>query len=353
MQNNDYTMLPIPKAKKLIAMTLAAGIVPMLHGSPAIGKSSVVAELAKKANLMLLDERLTSYDAAEMNGLLNFNADRSRSQFIPMENFPLDTDELPINPETGVAYSGWLLLLDELPSASRAVMAAAYKLILDRKVGKRNLHPKCFIVAAGNLDTDNAIVNQMGTALKSRMVNYYLQPDLQHWLEFMQKADRLDYRIPAFLAYKSDLFFNFSPDTTDDTFGSPRTWEMLSKQIRTMKSVGWDELALVCGTVGAAAGREFVAFVEYFGKLPSIGEITANPTSARIPAEMSFQYALAGMLGVETKRSNAKEVFQYIDRLNPEFQFITVRGMVAAKSDAIDSKEMNAWIGRFGDQMWG
>lgn len=346
-------MLPLNKAKKLIAVTLAAGIVPMMHGSPAIGKSSVAAEIAEKSNLLLLDERLTAYDAAEMNGLLNFNSDRSRSQFIPMENFPLEGDELPINAATGKPYSGWLLLLDELPSASRAVMAAAYKLILDRKVGKHNLHSKCYMIAAGNLETDNAIVNSMGTALKSRMVNYYLVPELNSWKEIMSKQNRIEYRVSSFLSYKPDLFFNFSPETTEDTYGSPRTWEMLSKQLAKLPKVGWEELGLVTGTVGVAAGREFVAFIEYFDKIPSIKEIVANPEGTRIPPELSFKYALAGMLGQFADKQNSVQVFKYLSRLDPEFQIVSVRIMVTNKKIDLDSSEMRKWQNDFANNLWG
>ena len=49
--------------------------------------------------------------------------------------------------------------MDEFNSALPSVQAACYKLVLDRMVGQHHLHKKCFIVACGNKETDNAIVD--------------------------------------------------------------------------------------------------------------------------------------------------------------------------------------------------
>jgi len=361
---NNFVFTPINSAVDMIKATLKSGVVPMLHGSPAIGKSSLAQSIADGWDLLLLDERLTSYDAGEINGLMNFNEDRSRSQFIPMENFPLEGEAIPINPATGKPYKGWLLFLDELSSASRAVMAAAYKLILDRKVGKHKLHSHVMMMAAGNLDTDGAIVNQMGSALRSRMVNYYLMPDFNAWRKIMQQAGRIDYRIISFLEYKKDMFFNFDPETTDDTFGSPRTYEMLSKQLKHIKpgNEGFKSLALISGTIGASAGRAFASFIEYFDKLTDIKEIEANPTGAKIPSEVSYQFAMAGKLGVETNQKNADAVFKYLGRMDMEFQYIAVRAMSAhyaslpaaeKGNSAIGSSALSNWSKSFAHNMWG
>ncbi|MFT2129828.1 MoxR family ATPase, partial [Staphylococcus epidermidis] len=88
----------------------------------------------------------------------------------------------------------WMLFLDELTSATPPVQAAAYKLILDKMVGNKKLHPACFIVGAGNLESDNAVVPPMSTALKSRMTHLILKMDVPEWLSWAMD-NGIDHRI--------------------------------------------------------------------------------------------------------------------------------------------------------------
>lgn len=349
----NKTIISLAEAKPLILKALAVNVVPMLHGSPAIGKSSVCAEIADEYNLLLLDERLSGYDSTDMNGLVNFTEDKSRSQFIPMMNFPLDTDELPINPKTGKPYAGWLLLLDELPSAERPVLAASYKLILDRMVGQRKLHPKVWMIAAGNMDTDGAIVNDMGTALMSRMMNLYIQPKREEWLEYAESASEpLDYRISAFLGYRKDLFFSFHPDTVDDTFPAPRTWSMLSKLIRNIPVIDSSYLALITGVIGVGPGAEFYAFLQFFDRITTYSDVVSNPKTARIPSEPGMIYAMAAMLGKSSIKADIAPVLEYVKRLPIDFQMITLRGMISSKTGVETTPEFDAWLDSFNGKLY-
>ena len=65
------------------------------------------------------------------NGLPKF--EDNKATFVPFDIFPLSDWKLPEGKE------GWLLFLDEFNSASKAVQAASYKLILDRCIGGTRL----------------------------------------------------------------------------------------------------------------------------------------------------------------------------------------------------------------------
>ncbi|OZB41166.1 MAG: hypothetical protein B7X50_07665 [Alishewanella sp. 34-51-39] len=132
-----------------------------------------------------------------------------------MSTFPLESDEVP------KGYNGWLLFLDEFTSATRAVQASAYKLVLDRMVGDHYLHKNVAIVCAGNLETDGAIVEAMSTALQSRLVHFEVAVDSECWLEWAVKND-IDHRITSYIRFKPDNLYTFKADHTDKTYGSPR-----------------------------------------------------------------------------------------------------------------------------------
>ena len=109
--------IKLSRAAELITLALKANLVPMVHGSPAIGKSSIVKWIAKKFNLKLIDLRLSQCDPTDLLGFPYIFG--NRAGYRPMETFPIMGDEIP------KGYNGWLLFLDELTSASTAVQAAA------------------------------------------------------------------------------------------------------------------------------------------------------------------------------------------------------------------------------------
>ena len=92
-------------------------------------------------------------------------------EMLPIK-IPASTDEQTGGQRQPTYYAGWLLFLDEFNSASVAVQAASYKIVLDRMVGKGHLHKNVAVVCAGNLESDGAIVEQMSTPLQSRLVTW-------------------------------------------------------------------------------------------------------------------------------------------------------------------------------------
>ena len=97
------------QASTMIAKFLRARLVPMVEGSPGIGKSSIAQQVAKEFNLKLIDIRLAQCDPTDLCGFPRI--DGNKAGYVPMDTFPLDGDEIP------KGYSGWLILFDEITSA--------------------------------------------------------------------------------------------------------------------------------------------------------------------------------------------------------------------------------------------
>jgi len=131
--SSELTVKP-SEAYNVIRKVLKSGRVPMLHGSPAIGKSSIIYALAAASKLLVIDLRLSQCEPTDLLGFPYLDKARNKSGYTPMDTFPLETDAIP------EGYNGWLLFLDELTSATPPVQAAAYKVILDRMVGNHKLH---------------------------------------------------------------------------------------------------------------------------------------------------------------------------------------------------------------------
>ncbi len=256
--------MKIDLVKKSVNICMDSNLTAFVQGSPGLGKSAIVKEIAQERGLKLIDVRLTQCDITDLNGLPKL--DGKKATFLPFDTFPIAGDDIP------EGFNGWLLFLDELNSANKSVQASAYKLILDRMVGNHHLHEKVSIVAAGNLITDNAVVNNLSTALRSRLVNLTLDCDADLWLKWAMK-NHIDPSILAYIKYKPVNLFNFNPEKDDETYACPRTWAMLSSVLAHIPLNNLDQFCdLVIGVVGKI-GYEFISYAKYVNEIPSIGDI--------------------------------------------------------------------------------
>lgn len=57
----------ISQAVSMLTKFIRAGLVPMLRGSPGMGKSSIVHQIAKEYNLKVIDLRLSQCDPTDLN----------------------------------------------------------------------------------------------------------------------------------------------------------------------------------------------------------------------------------------------------------------------------------------------
>lgn len=327
---------------------LDAGLVPILRGSPALGKSAMAAAVARHRNLKLIDERFAGYDPTDMNGFPDLDREKGIAKYFPLETFPLDDAELPINPETNEPYAGWLILADELTSAVGAVQAASYKFFLDRKVGQRSLHPQAHIMAAGNLAEDAAIVHDMSTALISRLINIHVVLSQKEWMDWAISEGNIHSLITSFIDYRgAEFFYTFNPENADIPFAASRTWEFASKLVHVWAKKGTaisSRTALLAGTIGPGAAAALVGFAATWGKLPPLSEILANPEQCRLPSEPGAQYAMTGAIGDWATADNLPKLIKYFSRMRPDLQVLTFRNINGRHADLKTHPDALAWM---------
>lgn len=276
-----------------------------------------------------------------------------------METFPIEGEALPVKTKAIIEYpngsanivkeatyyKGWLLFLDEFTSASKAVQAAAYKLVLDRMVGQHNLHKNVAIVCAGNKDSDGAIVEEMSTALQSRLVHMELVVDTKEWLTWANTND-IDFRITSFMEFQPHMLYTFRPDHTDKTYASPRTWEFANRIIKANngEAVGEDVYNLLAGTISHGVTAEFSTFCKIFQDLPKIADIIAEPEKINVPSEPSILFAITGSLSGHVSNDNINQLVKYVVRLPIEFQVVCLRSMIARDKAIMSTPAVQTWM---------
>lgn len=316
---------------------IKANIVPMVHGSPGIGKSQIVAQIAKEYGLKLIDLRLSQCDPTDLAGFPQIDVARQKAGYLPMDTFPLEGETPP------AGYNGWLLFFDEANSAPKAVQAAAYKVILDRMIGQRSLHKNCALVAAGNLETDGAIVEEMSTALQSRLAHIELTVDADSWVEWAQNND-VHHMITSFIQFKPGQLYTFKPDHTDKTYACPRTWEFANRVMKVTEEGSPNRLPMLAGTLSEGVAREFLTFVKIFADLPKMAAIVAAPETIKVPNEPSILYALTGSLAHNATTDNFGSLMKFISRLPVEFQVVTMRETIRRNKTMMSHPAVQKWV---------
>lgn len=121
----------------------------MLWGPPGVGKSQMVAQVAERHNAPLIDIRLSQMEPSDLRGI-PFRVEEHVEWAVPAM--------LPNAKRHG---GSGILFLDEITSAPPSVSAAAYQLILDRKLGEYEVPDGWAIIAAGNRQGDRGVTYSM------------------------------------------------------------------------------------------------------------------------------------------------------------------------------------------------
>lgn len=329
--------IKIKQALRLIPLCIQSKLVPMLAGSPGIGKSDIARQIAKEHGLKVIDLRLSQCDPTDLLGFPSIKGDKAG--YVPMETFPIEGDPLP------AGYNGWLLFLDEFNSATTGVQAAAYKLVLDRMVGVHHLHKNVAIMCAGNLDTDGAIVQEQSSALQSRLVHLEMVVDVEDWLEWAT-SNGIHHHITDYIRFKPKALYTFTADHTDKTYACPRTWEFTNRHMKVLSTSSPDMIPLMSGTLSEGVAREFITFTKIYDDLPKMSQIQSAPDTTRVPDEPSILYALSGSISNYIKPDSAEHLLKYVSRMPVEFQVITLKESVSRNPGMTTVPAVQKWIAK-------
>ena len=254
----------------------------MLWGPPGTGKSQIIAGIAKCHGVPLIDIRLSQMEPTDLRG-------------VPFRKGDLVEWSVPaLLPDEGRHGARGILFLDEITSASPTVTAAAYQLILDRRLGEYRVPPGWVIFAAGNRYGDRGVTYVMPTPLANRFTHYEIEPNLDDWVEWAHAAG-IDANVIAFLRFRPDLLFEFNPAVSPVAFPSPRSWEYAHRALAKFGDAPDLLLDALQACVGKAAGVEFKAFVDNMGRLPDIDAILQGK-SLQVPQGIDLQYGVAAAL---------------------------------------------------------
>ena len=299
--------MKISELKEAIRICMEAKTSVFVHGSPGIGKSDAVKQLGIESNRPVIDLRMSLLNPVDLRGVPYVDAASNITRWMSPAFLPRE----------GTPNENAILFLDEMNAAPPAVQAAAYQLVLDRKVGEYRLPDGVDVIAAGNLGTDRAIVYEMSSALRNRFVHFEVVPDLDEWKDWAL-ANGVRNEVVSYLNYKSDRLFWFDPKVHIRQFPTPRSWHFVSKILDKTKSLR-GITPLIAAALGDATATEFAGFLKVASSLPNAEDvIIKGEMGIKAPTETSSLYAFAGALvGVASRAADDdKKSLKYAQNLS-------------------------------------
>ena len=147
-----------------------------LWGPPGIGKSDIVKQLGEELEAHVIDVRLSLWEPTDIKGIPYFDSNDGTMRWAPPSELP--------SMEFAKKHKQIILFMDELNSAAPSVQAAAYQLILNRRVGTYQLPDNVVMVAAGNRETDKGVTFRMPAPLANRFVHLEMTVDWDDYFEW-------------------------------------------------------------------------------------------------------------------------------------------------------------------------
>ena len=282
-----------------------------LWGPPGIGKSDIVHQIAGQMNAHVIDVRLSLWEPTDIKGIPYFDSNRSKMVWAPPVELPDD--------EMAAQHDSIVLFLDEMNSAAPAVQAAAYQLILNRKVGTYRLPDNVFIVAAGNREADKGVTYRMPAPLANRFLHLEMRVDFDDWFQWAVN-NNVHKDVVGFLTFSKKDLYDFDPKSPSRSFATPRSWSFVSELLEDDldESTTTD---LVSGAVGEGLAVKFMAHRKVASSMPNPTDILAGKVKEMKTKEISAMYSLTVSLCYELKEASDKNDKKFDDKVNNFLRF--------------------------------
>lgn len=262
-----------------------------LWGPPGIGKSELIQSITDEMKGHMIDLRLGQMDPTDIRGIPFYNKDNGTMDWAP----PID---LPTK-EMAEKYPVIVLFFDEMNSAAPSVQAAAYQLVLNRRIGKYELPDNVVIVAAGNREGDKGVTYRMPSPLSNRFVHIEMRVDFESWQKWAV-TNNIHKDVVGYVSFAKQDLFDFDPKSSSRAFATPRSWTFVSDLLGDELDTN-TETDLVSGTVGDGTAVKFMAHRKIASQMPNPTDILNGKVKDLAIKEISAMYSLTVSMCYELK----------------------------------------------------
>jgi hypothetical protein len=270
-----------------------------LWGPPGIGKSELVAGIADELKGHMIDLRLGQMEPTDIRGIPFYNKDNGKMDWAEPVDLPSE--------EFASQYPVVILFLDEMNSAAPSVQAAAYQLILNRRIGKYFLPDNVVIVAAGNRESDKGVTYRMPTPLANRFIHQEMKVDFASWQDWAVN-NNIHKDVVGYLSFAKQDLYDFDPKSSSRSFATPRSWTFVSQILDDDDADDDTTMNLIAGTVGEGLAVKFMAHRKFAGRMPKPEDILSGKVTDLEVKEVSAMYSLVISMCYELKSAVERKI---------------------------------------------
>ena len=306
--NTNRTVSP-NEAKAAVRKAIKIQRPIFLWGAPGIGKSDIVKQIGDEQDREVIDVRLSLWEPTDIKGIPYYNSVENSMTWAP-------PSELPTDPESTA-----ILFLDELNSAAPATQAAAFQLVLNRRVGTYKLPKGVSIVAAGNRETDKGVTYRMPSPLANRFVHLELRTDFEDWHQWAVN-NRIHEQVVGYVGFAKGDLYDFDPKSSSKSFATPRSWSFVSELLEDDDLPEGTLTDLVSGAIGEGLAIKFMAHRKVAKQMPKPEDILSGKVEKVNIKEISAMYSLAISLCYELQTADQKKVKGWDSMADNFFKFM-------------------------------
>jgi len=307
---SEHRQLTAKEVRNSIMRCFAVKRPAFIWGPPGIGKSELVEGICTELGGAMYDLRLGQMEPTDIRGIPFYNKDAGIMDWAQPVDLPqgeqlvIDAllDNVGEHDETTKIKDMpvVVLFLDEMNSAPPSVLAAAYQLILNRRIGKYKLPENVVILAAGNRESDKGVTFRMPTPLANRFVHFEMKVSFDDWFEWAVK-NNMHKDVVGYLNFAKQDLYDFDAKSSSRAFATPRSWAFVSDLIADDSLDTRTVTDLVAGTVGEGLAVKFVAHRKVASKMPNPSEILEGKVKKLEVQEISAMYSLVVSMCYELK----------------------------------------------------
>ena len=298
------------KAKKSILRAFDKKRPIFIWGPPGIGKSDIVHQIGTQIEALTIDVRLSLWEPTDIKGIPYYAANDNTMKWAAPAELP--------TAEMAKKHKWIILFLDEMNSAAPAVQAAAYQLILNRKVGQYVLPDNVLIVAAGNREADKGVTYRMPAPLANRFVHLEMAVNFDDWFQWAVD-NNINKDVVGYLTFAKKDLYDFDPKSPSRSFATPRSWSFVSELLDDDDEETTTDL--VAGSVGEGLAVKFMAHRKLASEMPNPSDILVGKVKELKSKEISAMYSLTVSLCYELKEACDKNDKQFDDKVNNFLRF--------------------------------
>lgn len=237
-----------------------------------------------------------------------------------------------------------ILMIDEYGKANPAVKNGLLRVMLERKLAGRELHPDSIVFATTNLGAEG-VGDLLPPHARNRVTIITVRkPTSTEWIEWGIE-NGIDHTLLGWVrdnpqvlqsfdevTSPADNPYIFHPREQRVSFVTPRSLEAASDWLKQRHSFDAQTLnALLIGTIGERGAMDLSAFVELADQLPTLKSIQETPEEATVPSSASAICMVVYRALQAVDATWIENWMVYLNRLPKEAQGMFVNGVRATK----------------------